>query len=77
LPDGLLSNQKSQFGKILEGTRSKMVDVFYDHLEYFTHIWDILWPIGTFCVHLVYFFRFWYHAPWIIWQPCFWLQTSL
>jgi hypothetical protein len=41
-------------------------------------IWNILrtfgifyvWPFGTFCVDLVHFFRFWYHAPWIIWQPC-------
>jgi hypothetical protein len=26
-------------------------------------IWDILFPFGTFCVHLVHYFRFWYHAP--------------
>jgi hypothetical protein len=25
--------------------------IFYDHL------------VGTFCVHLVHFLRFWYHAP--------------
>jgi hypothetical protein len=24
-------------------------------LEYFTDIWDILGPFGTFCVHLVHF----------------------
>jgi hypothetical protein len=24
-------------------------------LEYFTDIWDILWPFVTFCVHLVHF----------------------
>jgi hypothetical protein len=28
-------------------------------LEYYTDIWDILQSIGTFLVHLVYFFRFW------------------
>jgi hypothetical protein len=27
-------------------------------LEYFTDIWDILWPFGTFWVHLVHFFGF-------------------
>jgi hypothetical protein len=45
------------------------VDIFYDHLEYFTDIWYILWPFGTFCVKSVHFFRFWYHVPRIIWQP--------
>jgi hypothetical protein len=39
--------------------------------EYFTDIWDILLPFGTFCVHMVDFFRFGYHAPRNIWQPCF------
>jgi hypothetical protein len=42
LPDGLFPNRKSQFGEILEGLRLKIVDIFYDHLEYFTDIWDIL-----------------------------------
>jgi hypothetical protein len=42
LPDGFFSNQKSQFGKILEGLRWENVDIFYGHLEYFTDIWDIL-----------------------------------
>jgi hypothetical protein len=32
-------------------------------------IWDILWPFGTFCIHLVHFFPFWYHVPRKIWQP--------
>jgi hypothetical protein len=32
-------------------------------LTYFTDIWDILRPFGTFCVHLVHFFRFWYRVP--------------
>jgi hypothetical protein len=44
LPDGLLSNQKSQFGKILEGLGMENVGIFYGHSEYFTAIWYILWP---------------------------------
>jgi hypothetical protein len=32
LPDGLLSNQRFQFGKILEGLGMENV-IFYDHLE--------------------------------------------
>jgi hypothetical protein len=27
-------------------------------LIYFTDIWDILWPFGTFCVRLVHFSGF-------------------
>jgi hypothetical protein len=37
----------------------KDVGIFYDHLEYFTVIWYILWPFGIVCVHLVYFSPFW------------------
>jgi hypothetical protein len=54
----------------LEGLRLENVDIFYGHLESFTNTWDILWPFGTFCVHLVHFLVFWYHVPRIIWQPC-------
>jgi hypothetical protein len=42
LPDGLFSNQKSQFGEILEGLRLEKVYIFFGHLEYFMEIWDIL-----------------------------------
>jgi hypothetical protein len=38
------------------------VDIVCGHLEYFMDIWDILWPFSTFCVNLVHFFLFWYHA---------------
>jgi hypothetical protein len=31
------------------------VYIFYGHLEYFTVIWTIFWPFGTFCVNLVHF----------------------
>jgi hypothetical protein len=33
LPDGISSNQKSQFGKILEGLGMEKVGIFYGHLE--------------------------------------------
>jgi hypothetical protein len=42
LPDGFFSNQKFQFGQILEGLRWENVDKFYGHLEYFQNICDIL-----------------------------------
>jgi hypothetical protein len=53
----------------LEGLRLDNVYIFYGHLEYFMEIWDILWPFGIFCIHLVHFFRFWYHVQRKIWQP--------
>jgi hypothetical protein len=42
------------------------LDIFYDHLVYFTAIGNILWPFGICillpfgisCCHLVYFSRF-------------------
>jgi hypothetical protein len=52
LPDGLFSNQKSQFGQILERRRLEIVDRFYGHLEYFTDIMDIY-------DHLVHFVYIW------------------
>jgi hypothetical protein len=57
LPDGLFSNQKSQFGKIFDGLSSKNVailkaiGIFYGHLGYFMTFF-------TFCVHLVDFSGF-------------------
>jgi hypothetical protein len=53
LPDGFFSNQKFQFGQILEGLRWENVDIFYGQLEYFTDIWDILLQGGTFFPVLV------------------------
>jgi hypothetical protein len=35
LPDGLFSNQKSQFWIKFEGLRLENVDIFYGHLDYF------------------------------------------
>jgi hypothetical protein len=42
LPNGFFSNQKSQFGKILDDPRLENVDIFYGHLEYFTDNGDII-----------------------------------
>jgi hypothetical protein len=69
LPDGFFSNQKSQFGQILEGLATEDVGVFCGHLVNFQpiwyvyilcghlinfqSIWYILWPFGNFSVHLV------------------------
>jgi hypothetical protein len=70
LPDGIFSDQKSQFGQILEGLALEDVGICYDHLVLFyvclvysVAIWSSLWPFGI-------FFPFWYVAPRKIWQPC-------
>jgi hypothetical protein len=42
LPDGLFSNQKSQFGEKIQGFRWANTDTFFGHLEYFMDVWDIL-----------------------------------
>jgi hypothetical protein len=34
------------------------VGIFYDHLQYFTAIWCILWPFGIVCCNLVNFSLF-------------------
>jgi hypothetical protein len=57
LPDGLFSNQKSQFGEILECLRLEKYilwpfGIFYWDLVHFMVIWYILCSFGT-------FFRFW------------------
>jgi hypothetical protein len=38
LPDGIFSNQKSQFGENLEGLALENVGMFYDLLVYFASI---------------------------------------
>jgi hypothetical protein len=35
LPDGIFSNQKSKFEKILEGLGMENVDLFFCHLDFF------------------------------------------
>jgi hypothetical protein len=56
LPDGLFSNQKSQFGKILEGFGMERIAILFGHLKYITALWYILWPF----VNLV---AIWYFTP--------------
>jgi hypothetical protein len=41
-------NQKSQFGKMLEGLGMERVGIFYGQLDHFTAIWSILWSFGNF-----------------------------
>jgi hypothetical protein len=61
LPDGMcISNQKSQFGLILEGLAMEDIGIFYGHLVYFEAIWYILRQFGIICGHLVYFAAIWY-----------------
>jgi phosphotransferase system glucose/maltose/N-acetylglucosamine-specific IIC component len=59
LPDGLFSNQKSQFWSNLEGHGLENLVIFYDHFKYFMANWYKLLPFGIFCGYLV-FFTFWY-----------------
>jgi hypothetical protein len=48
LPDGLFSNQKSEFRHILEGLVLKKVGILlYGHFEYITAIWYIFGPFGN------------------------------
>jgi hypothetical protein len=44
--------------KVFEGLGLGNVNIFFGHLEYFKVYWGILWPLGTFCVHLVHFSGF-------------------
>jgi hypothetical protein len=43
-------------GNFLRALDWKMLDINYGHLKYFTGIGEVLFPFGTFSVHLVYFF---------------------
>jgi hypothetical protein len=54
-PDSLFSNQKSQFGLILEGIGMENVGIFYGQLVYFSAIYYNLWQFGIVCGNLVYF----------------------
>jgi hypothetical protein len=46
------------------------VDMFYNRLEYFMAIWNILRLFGIVCGHLLYFSQFGMFGPREIWQPC-------
>jgi hypothetical protein len=71
LPDGLFSNQKSKFGKILEGLAMEDAGIFYGHLDHFTVFCYILLTFGIVCGNLVYFPLFCYFVPRKIWQQWF------
>jgi hypothetical protein len=58
LPDGFFSNQKSQFGYILEGLAMEDVGIFYGHLVNFTDLCHILLPFGICSLVLVHFTHF-------------------
>jgi hypothetical protein len=56
----------------LEGLGIENVGIFYGHLQYFTAIWNILWPLGNVMNgNLVYFSPFWYIVSRKIRQPWF------
>jgi hypothetical protein len=69
LPDGIFSNQKSQFGYKLEGLAMEDFGIFYGHFVYFKAIGYILWLFSIFYGYLLYFSPFWYVVPRKIWQP--------
>jgi hypothetical protein len=48
LPDGLFSNQKSQFGKILKVLAMVESGIFLGHSVNFEAIWYSLFPFGTY-----------------------------
>jgi hypothetical protein len=57
LSDGLFSNQKNILGIFWRALhRLKNVDIFYDHLVYFTGFLNVVWSFVTFCVHFGTFF---------------------
>jgi hypothetical protein len=58
LPDGFFSDQKSQFGHILEDLGMENVVIYSGHLEYFTTIGYILRAFGKFLVIRYIFPRF-------------------
>jgi hypothetical protein len=76
LPDGLFSNQKSQFGYIVEGLEMENVLIFYNHLKFMV-IWYNLWQFDIVCGHLVYFSHFGMFGPRKIWQPCSYREATL
>jgi hypothetical protein len=55
MPDGIFSNQKSQFGLILEGLTMDDAGIFYGCLVYVTAIWWIWWIFFGFFGFFGYF----------------------
>jgi hypothetical protein len=56
LPDGLFSNQKAKFGKILEGLARYYVGIFYGHLVHFAVFCYIFLTFGIVCFIIWYIF---------------------
>jgi hypothetical protein len=73
----LIFKPKIPFWVNFGGSRLEKGNMCYGHLENFMDIWEILWPFGKVCFHLVHFFRFWYHVPRKIWQPCLLLDEKV
>jgi hypothetical protein len=46
-------------------------------LDYFTVIWNILWPFGNIAVIWFYFPSFWFIVSINIWQPARYFQIML
>jgi hypothetical protein len=53
LPDGVFQTKNQDLGIVLRALLWKM-------LVYFMDICSVLWPFGTFCDNLAYFYPFWY-----------------
>jgi hypothetical protein len=70
LPDVIFSNQKSQFGQILESLAMKVVGKFYGHLVYFTAI-SYIFAIWYILLSFWYIFHVLVYCTKKIWQPCF------
>jgi hypothetical protein len=69
MPVDLFSNQKSKFGKILEGLAMEDIGIFYGHLVHFSVFCYILLTFGIVRGKMVYFSPFWYFVSRKIWQP--------
>jgi hypothetical protein len=49
--------KNSNLGKFWRALGEKLLIQFMAILEYFTDVWDILWPFGTICVSFGTFFQ--------------------
>jgi hypothetical protein len=70
LPDGIISNPKSQFGYNFEGLGILVLCWYiFGHFEYLTAVLVYFTAIRYVCGHFVCIFWFWYDVPRKIWQP--------
>jgi hypothetical protein len=53
LPDGFFQTKNPNMGKFWRALDWKII-------VYFMAIWNILCPIGIFCIHMVHFVFIWY-----------------